>query len=510
MFFNSIRVRLQIWYGVILLAVLAGFGVTAYQLESGRQWRRIDSELQRRANILMGVLRGPGPRERGPGDRFPMRPSGDEGGEPNRDGPPAFERGTFPGNGPRGGRFQRPPAEFRLGPQQAALFDAEDASGFYFVVWSRDDSVLARSTNAPAIVPVPIRPEARGPQPPRFREPYRESFLITPPGEIVLVGRSIAREKAELRRVALILSSVGGVILLLGLAGGWWLASRAIRPIRDISGTALKIAGGDLSQRINVADTENELGQLASVLNSTFTRLDKAFAQQQQFTSDAAHELRTPVSVILTQTQTALNRERNAGEYRETVEACQRSAQRMRRLIESLLELARLDAGQETLRRAPFDLARTVSDCVELTRPLAADRGIIVYTELQRVECEGDAERVAQVITNLLSNAVHHGHQGGAVRVATRRDGEFAVADVSDNGPGIPAEHLPHVFERFYRVDAARTTSSGRSGLGLAISKAIIEAHAGSIQVFSEPGKGSVFTVRLPVGSIGVGVAALV
>ncbi|HEX5398329.1 MAG TPA: histidine kinase dimerization/phospho-acceptor domain-containing protein, partial [Verrucomicrobiae bacterium] len=137
----------------------------------------------------------------------------------------------------------------------------------------------------------------------------------------------------------------GAIILVFGLAGGGWFVSRAMRPIENISSAATKISAGDLSQRINLAETESELGQLAAVLNSTFARLDAAFAQQKQFASDAAHELRTPVSVILTQTQTALTRERAAAEYRETVEACQRAAQRMRKLIRALLELARLDAG---------------------------------------------------------------------------------------------------------------------------------------------------------------------
>ena len=172
------------------------------------------------------------------------------------------------------------------------------------------------------------------------------------------------------------LAGVGGIILLLGLAGGWWLVSRAIRPIEDISATAVKISAGDLSQRINVAEAESELGQLAAVLNSTFARLETAFAQQKQFAADAAHELRTPVSVILTQTQTALNRERTAAEYRETIEACQRAAQRMRQLMESLLELARLDAGQESLKRVRFDFSKMIAGAIELVRPLAEERGV--------------------------------------------------------------------------------------------------------------------------------------
>src|SRR6185312_10652695 len=265
--------------------------------------------------------------------RQPPRMRGPEGrpGERPFDGPPG-ER-TPPDDfraGPPG------PKEFHLPPQQARLFDESDTNGFYYIIWRRDGSELARSSNAPAIdrkmysVPVtnsrvqdnPVNemmgpPELRRgrptPQPPQMIGTFRETQMLLQ-GQRILVGRSIARQLADLRGTALVLTGVGAGILLLGLMGGWWLASRAIRPIEDISATAVKISGGDLAQRINVDETESELGRLASVLNSTFARLDAAFTQQRQFASDAAHELRTPVSVMLTQTQTTLNRERSAAE----------------------------------------------------------------------------------------------------------------------------------------------------------------------------------------------------
>src|SRR5205823_405156 len=140
----------------------------------------------------------------------------------------------------------------------------------------------------------------------------REAFLFAPPVDCVLVGRLIDDDRAALQRLAWLLAGAGGVILALGLAGGWWLASHALRPVHEISSTAARIAGGDLSRRINTSQTESELGELAALLNSTFARLDAAFAQQARFTSDAAHELRTPVAVLLTQTQAALIRERSA------------------------------------------------------------------------------------------------------------------------------------------------------------------------------------------------------
>jgi len=325
----------------------------------------------------------------------------------------------------------------------------------------------------------------------------REQFNILPSGETVLVGHSIASELKELRRTALTLAAVGGLILLVGLAGGWWMVSRSLHPVTEISATAVKISAGDLSQRINIVEAESELGQLAAVLNSTFARLESAFAQQKQFASDAAHELRTPVSVMLTQTQTALNRERDAASYKQTVEACQRAAQRMRKLIESLLVLARFDAGQEVLTRLRFDFSKTVADCAELVQPLADERGVKIFTELSPLEITGDSERLAQVVTNLLPNAIQYHRTEGEVRVKLEAQNGLAALTVTDTGQGIPAEDLPRVFRRFFRADQSRT-GAGNAGLGLAISKAIVEAHGGTIEVASEENAGTTFTVHLP------------
>jgi two-component system, OmpR family, sensor kinase len=501
MIFHSIKWRLQLWYGLILVAVLAGFGVTSYQLERGRQYRHIDGELQRRANALAGALHRP-PHGRGLREGLP------DGQRP----PP--EAGALDAE-------RSPAREFQLPPEVENLFGGADPAGFYYRFFWRVGQKYVQSTNAPdslvleakaapteanrvETVTPPGRPA--GPprlggmpaqQPPVNRGTLRELTVTLPSGEDILVGCSIAPELAELRLVAFKLAAVGGVILLLGLAGGATLVARALRPIDDISATAVKIAAGDLSQRIDTADAETELGRLATVLNSTFARLEATFAQQRQFTSDAAHELRTPVSVILTQAQSTLARERNPAEYRETIEACQRAAQRMRRLITSLLELARFDAGQEKLNRQRFDLAQTARECVELVGPIAAERGVTMHGELPARECVGDAERLGQVVTNLLTNAIQHNPPGTAVRVTLAAQGNLAVLTVADNGAGIAAEDLPRVFERFYQADPSRT--GGGAGLGLAISKAVVEAHGGTLEVASRKGEGTTFVIRLPV-----------
>ena len=487
--FKSIKWRLQIWYGLILVVVLAGFGFTAYQLERGRMVGRTDDELHRRFAILASALR---PLPRGP-----------EGNRQSFDRPPP---GEFPDEGPPG-QDPHPPREFHLPPEAAGLFNTNDLNNFYFIIEGRGGEELARSDNVPesevkfqhrfnvnslasSLDNVPA---------PRASLNFKDNrgiFHRLPSGETIYVGCSVILELRELKLIKLKLFGVGAVILLFGLTGGWWLVSRAIKPISSISTVAAKISAGDLSQRINVAEAESELGQLAAVLNSTFARLEAAFAQQQQFTSDAAHELRTPVSVMLTQAQTALNRERTAPEYRDTVETCQRAAQRMRRLIESLLALARLDAGQEQMKRLQFDFSKIISDCAEMVKPMAEERSVKIISELSAFEITGDSERLAQVVTNLLTNAIQYNLPDGEVRVKLELQDGMAVLTVSDTGRGIAAEDLPRVFERFYRADKSRST--GGNGLGLAISKAVVEAHGGTIEVASEENAGTTFTVRLP------------
>src|SRR6185436_4434351 len=213
----------------------------------------------------------------------------------------------------------------------------------------------------------------------RRRDALREAFHYTELGDCVLAGRNITGDLNAMSRFAFWLLSAGGTVLALGLGGGWWLTTRAIRPVEEMSAAASRISAGNLSERITGANADNELGRLAGVLNSTFARLEAAFAQQRQFTADASHELRTPLAVIISEAQTTLARERSSGEYRETVEACLDTAQQMRRLTESLLELARLDADHEKLPRGPVDLAALSRDCADRLRPLAEKSGIQVH-----------------------------------------------------------------------------------------------------------------------------------
>jgi len=287
-------------------------------------------------------------------------------------------------------------------------------------------------------------------------------------------------------------------VLGLGLAGGWWVAARALQPISEISATAKKISSGDLGQRIRPTDSESELGRLSADLNYTFARLQAAFERQAQFTADASHELRTPVAVILTQTQSALARERPASEYRESLAACQRAAQRMRGLIESLLLLARFDSNDPTELPEDCDLYRIAAESVALLKPLADEKNVALALEGTSAPCRGSAAQLAQAGGNLIGNAIHYNLPGGSVCVTVHREADRAVLTVADTGEGIAPGDLPHIFERFYRAEKSRSEGQGHSGLGLAITKAIVEGHGGSITVASEPGVGTTVRVRLP------------
>jgi two-component system, OmpR family, sensor kinase len=503
-FTKSIRWRLQLWLAALLVCVLTGFAATIYQLQRISQLREIDEELERRVAVLSGAVRGGPPRPGFGPPRFESRP------EPHKfdkDRPPPPPPRGHPDQPPFRGERKGPfgPRDFEISPEIASLFDPTGTKAFYFTVWSRDGALFKRSNNAPPDVPLPERLDRTDTRThTRTRDGYREAFHFTELADCVLAGRSISADLDALRRFKWWLLAAGGMVLAFALGGGWWLTSRAIRPIEDISGAASRISAGNLSERINVAETDSELGRLASVLNSTFTRLEAAFAQQKQFTADASHELRTPLAVIIAEAQTTLARERTVAEYRESIAICLDAAQQMRRLTESLLQLARFDAGQEEpIRRSAVDLVESARVCVARIGPLAEERGIKIHCDLAPAHTFGDADRLGQLVTNLLTNAIYYNKPSGEIRVSTRSENGGAVLAVADSGEGIAVEDLPHVFERFYRADKSRSRAEGRSGLGLAICKAIVDSHGGSIDVTSRPGAGTTFTVRLPALAAG-------
>jgi two-component system OmpR family sensor kinase len=461
--FRSIRWNLLGWYAAILLAVVAGFGSTLYQRLETLRNQRVDTELAGAAQLIA--------------------------------------QRTRPPHRPRGHSTPHPDTEAQISIPESLLqrFGADENEAAYAVLWLRDGARYS-SAQAPQDVPAPKPLKKEDPDRPRFRRrgELREVILPRLSGGYLVVGRNTAFEKEQTHRLVWILVGTGLGVLIVGLAGGWILVGRALRPIAVMSSTATAISASNLSQRIDVAGTESELGPLGGVLNNMLDRLEDAFEQQKRFTADASHELRTPLAVICSQAELALTRERSSGEYRQALATCARAAQRMRTLVNGLLTLARADAGMLQVERAPFDLKACVEECAQMVQPLAEERGITIDLDLAEVGWTGDVQRLAQVVTNLLSNAIRYNRDGGSVRVRLDgADGEVVLA-VSDSGVGVPADDLGSIFKRFYRVDKARSRDMGGTGLGLAICQSLVTAHGGSIECASELGRGSTFTVRLP------------
>ena len=478
---RSIRLRLLLWFGLFLAILIAGFAATAWLLQKSARLEEVDSELARRVDLISRTFR-----------------SGEFGLPPGH----AREFGPPPAGGHRhpDGRWRPPPqAHLRAPVQLPADVTRQFPAGSYFAVWgAQENRLLAQSGPEMASVP---RPRQNAPQTLirlRIRGTCREAYQFTERNDCILAGADIAPLLAELRQFAWQAGAAGLFVLLAGLGGGWLVSGLQLDSIRRIGDTARRIADGNLAERIPGRNMDRELGQLADVLNTTFARLEAAFERQRQFTADAAHELRTPLAVILAETQSALRRDRSAEEYRETLRTCEETAQNMRRLADSLLLLARLDAGPAGEAREPVDLARLAATCATQFRPLAESRGLQLTTDCRPAALSGQPEQILRVFNNLLMNAIEYNRPGGTVTLATRLDNGQAVVTVTDTGAGIAAADLPHVCERFYRATKSRTGTEGHAGLGLAISKAIVEAHGGRLDIASAPEAGTTVTLRWP------------
>jgi heavy metal sensor kinase len=540
---GSIAGAMQRWHAGLLGLVLLGFGVATYAGVRRMTYQRLDADLERAVQALAaGIHPAPppdrdmhspydnGPPDDGPSPRghreggFDGWRNGGRGDHPPDDGPDA----TQPWDEARGGHRGRPGdfGPWRGGPAFvdvdlpegfAARTGSPEEGGRYYVVWRGDGTILRKSMAADTASLGLVDPGWRGADPPRgpripaepiLRErsaganTFHEALLYGPFGTRMIVGKSVAPEQAALRRTLLLLVVTGAGVMAAGLAGGWLLSRRVVRPIQRMTAVAGDISATNLSRRMDVSALPGELEELAGVLNEMFGRLDEAFAQQVRFTADASHELRTPLAVIHTQLQLALSRARSAEEYQKTLATCLRASGRMKGLVDSLLLLAGADAGRLSLERESFDLRDVVEDCAAMVATVASEKGVSLTTDLQPAIVQGDAARVGQVVTNLLANAIRYNRpppDGGRVQILLRTAGGEALLSVEDSGVGIPPEHLPHVFERFYRVDPARSREAGGNGLGLAICKSIAEAHGGRIEVASTPHVGTTFTLRLPL-----------
>jgi len=317
---------------------------------------------------------------------------------------------------------------------------------------------------------------------------------------IVQVGTSMESVGETLQRFLVLLVVAIPIALAVSLAGGWFLAGRALRPVDKITLAAQRIAAGDLSQRLSIPAAHDEIGRLAATFNNMIGRLDTSFRQIRQFTSDASHELRTPLTVMKGETDLVLRRPRLLDDYKSVLESNLEEIDRMTRIVDELLFLSRADMGEVRVESLPVAMESLVEDIHRQAKLLAQDRNIeVLLGTVMPVVVQGDDLRLRELLLNLVENAMKYSYPGGKVEIALLNDGREARLSVTDHGIGIaPADHKK-IFQRFFRTDVARGHTKKGTGLGLAICSWIAELHKGRVEVKSALGQGSTFTVVLPL-----------
>jgi heavy metal sensor kinase len=284
------------------------------------------------------------------------------------------------------------------------------------------------------------------------------------------------------------------------VVGGFWFVHHGLSPLRRLSDAVSRVSEKDFRLQFDETELPRELRPISQRLTQTLELLHRAFAREKQAAADISHELRTPLAALLTTTEVALRKPREPEEYRELLQDCRTTCQEMSRLVERLLALARLDAGVDTLRWQEVDVAGLAEQCAALVRPLAEARGLRLQVHRNGPAClTVDADKLREVLNNLLHNAIEYNRPDGSVEVAVERQNGRLQIEVRDTGIGITPEARRHIFERFYRADPARQADDLHAGLGLAIVKGYVDLMGGTIAVDSTGGQGSTFCVRLPV-----------
>jgi heavy metal sensor kinase len=329
-------------------------------------------------------------------------------------------------------------------------------------------------------------------------------FLRPSPGapssyEIVVVTQPISEVENTLTAFSRVLLFVIPITTVLAAGFGFLLIWRWLKPVNDIAKIARDIQENDLSRRIEVR-SKDELGRLATTLNQTFERLEQAFLRERQFTSDASHELRTPLSIMQSEATLTLKKNRSQEEYKEALILISQEITHMSSIINKLLYLSRIDGGKERLDPATVNLSELLKDLASNVEALCEEKSLIFDSQISEdIQVEGDKVKLRELFLNLMDNAIKFTPAGGKISLSlVKTEGQAAVS-VNDTGIGISEEHLPRIFDRFYRVNKTSSAEDAGSGLGLAICKHIVTLHKGQIQVKSTFGKGSTFKITLPL-----------
>jgi len=465
---RSIRARLTLWYTSLLTATFILLGGVGYGLLGYSLSKETDAALR-------GVAQALAEREGGGVGGF-VPPDIDD----------VFRR--FFGFSPMDRYFERLDPFGRLDPRQPP-----------FGPGKLPLSPQARK-NASEGLPTFETMEGLGPYPVRVLTwPVIKAGRVI---SLVQVGMSRENVYATQRRFLLALAAVLPIALLLAGGGGWMLARRALRPVDRMTETARRISAEHLTGRVVETGAGDELDRLGQTLNAMLGRLDAAFQEMRQFTADASHELQTPLTILKGEMEVALRSPRSPEEYQRILKSALEEIDRIARLVDGLLLLARADAGVLRMDRRPADLAQLVEEVYGQTRILAEARSVnLRLGPVEPISVPGDYAHLRRLLLNLVDNAVKYTLPDGRVTISLQPSGGWASIRVEDTGMGIPPEDQARIFQRFYRSAEARSRGEGGAGLGLCIARSIAEAHGGRIEVESATGRGSTFTVLLPTQS---------
>ncbi|MFZ0883480.1 MAG: ATP-binding protein [Candidatus Acidiferrales bacterium] len=478
---DTLRARLTFWYSIILAIFLLLFGLTSYLLFSRAADRRTDADLTELANSYLVTFQdeikdsdsSSGMQSAAQVAMIEHRVRDSAFFIVDSDGKVAFSSADVP---------PASAAETSLVARAAA------SSSF-----QRFLSEAVRSERSIAT----ISGEKGG-----FRA-YAQRFTAAGRTWSLVILRSLHPQRDLLAQIRLAFAWLIPLSVLLAGIGGYFLARKSLEPVAAMGAQAERISAANLHERLAVINASDELGRLARTFNELLDRLNQSFERQRRFISDASHELRTPISILRGEAEVALSQpERSSEEYRESLAVLHQEAQRLATIVEDLFTLTRADAGEYRLSRSDFYLDELAADCVRATRALAQAKSITLAAV--EAPCEmpvrADEELLRRMILNLLDNAIKYTLEGGSVSVACSVAPDGYDLSVTDNGPGIPADLQSRIFERFFRVDRARsrTARDGGAGLGLAIARWIAEAHDGRIDLVRSDATGSVFKAHIP------------
>lgn len=388
---------------------------------------------------------------------------------------------------------------------------APDVNGHFIRVTQQDGKILYISGTPkdgrfdPSRIPLP--PAIAGQEYSRKIKIYGNAYLLlqdvvftNADGDRIVVESGMPYQEIEsvLHGLLLTLAIYMPFIVSLAVIGGYWLMRRSLQPVDEITSRAEGITSTNLSERLPVIKTGDELERLSRALNRMITRLENAFQQINRFSADASHELRTPLTILHLELEGIIQSRQLAPEIADQIGSALEETQRLSSIVENLLVISRLDAGEMHMERVTLDLGELAASTAEQMKLLAEEKCISMTCDVaQGVYVQGDRSRLKQIVVNLAGNAIKYTPGGGRVEIKVSADADKARLEVVDNGAGISEEVLPHVFERFYRADRARSRDSGGVGLGLAIVKAICTALGADIRIASREGEGSRFTVEM-------------